>query len=220
MKNKKYKNIKEGFKYIGKPPEAVSGGEFEDVPNVTDDDEYVTYRSLTEKIINTYLKEQGINSIKKPGINNPVDDDELKTDIPQQVEPPPDINQDPNMMQQQDPNAMAGGMQDPNMMTGEEEQRIKDPEDIGRVFELKKIYSRLVSIESFLSSTSDVNLLKLRNYVSDAIELFRTLINNVTSYMDRLPEIIIIYYKFVMEVYMVMKDYLNKKEKLEKNGKI
>ena len=69
------------------------------------------------------------------------------------------------------------------------------------IYELKKIYSRLVSIESFLDSESDPVLLKLRNYVSQSIELFQMLINNISVFRETIDDLIVIYYKFLLEVY-------------------
>jgi len=97
-------------------------------------------------------------------------------------------------------------------MGGDVEGEI-DVTEIGRVFELKKIYSRLTSIESYLSDSSDTTLLKLRNYVSQSIELFEILIANVKSFKDKLDEIIIIYYKFIEIVYGLLNKYYEDQEK-------
>ena len=99
------------------------------------------------------------------------------------------------------------------MLGGEEE--IKLPEELGRTYELKKIYARLVSIESYLATSSDVNLLKLRNYVSQAIELFSVIIANVKSYKNTINDIIVKYYEFLELVYILLSKYYEKKEKEE-----
>lgn len=109
----------------------------------------------------------------------------------------------------------------PGMETPEGEEEVpQDPEYIGRVYELKKIYSRLVSVESFLNDASDVRLLKLRNYVSSSLELFKTLINNVEAYKDNIDELIVLFYKFLLIVYTLLKKYYeqeNKEDKQELN---
>ena len=138
-------------------------------------------------------------------------------------EPPaedPAMAQDPNM----DPN-MAG--QDPNMMDPNMANPMADPdkpvdaEEVGRIFELKKIYARLLSIESYLSTSSDIILLKLRKYISEAIELFQTLIANHKIYKPQLDEIIVQYYTFLENVYMILSAYykIKDKEKKEKENK-
>jgi len=88
-----------------------------------------------------------------------------------------------------------------------EEQVPQDPEYIGRVYELKKIYSRLVSIESFLNDASDPKLLKLRKYISSTVELFQTLINNISAYIDNIDDLIILFYKFLLIVYSILRKY-------------
>jgi len=99
-------------------------------------------------------------------------------------------------------------------MMGEEEP--KDPEILGKTYELKKIYSRLVSIESYLSSSSDIVLLRLRNYVSQAIELFETLSANVKSFKDKLNDIIVMFYEFIEIVYVLLNDYYEAERKEDK----
>lgn len=125
----------------------------------------------------------------------------------------------------QDPNAMAGGMgedptmgglgSDPNVdpMTGEKK---KTPHDIGRIYELKKIYGRLLAIESQLSFSSDVILLRLRKFVSDAVELFETLISNIDAYLEQIDDIIVMYYDFLEEIYEILKKYYKGKQAEDK----
>jgi len=86
-------------------------------------------------------------------------------------------------------------------------------EQVGRIFELKKIYSRLLSIEQYLSFTSDEFLLNLKEYISKAIELFETLIFNLDSFKNKLDDIIVLYYTFVQSVYQLLDKYYKKKEK-------
>ena len=94
----------------------------------------------------------------------------------------------------------------------EEEEGPKSPEEVGKIYELKKIHARLVSIESYLSGSSDVKLLKLRNYVSQAIELFQTLIQNADLFQDKMNDIIVTFYSFLESVYEILSTYYRKKQ--------
>jgi hypothetical protein len=139
---------------------------------------------------------------------------------PEEEEMPPE--QDPTMMQ--DPSMGGGAMpppgSDPNAMANQDPSMMGMPPlvgptstfDVGRVYELKKIYSRLVSMQSYLAGTTDPNLIKLRNYVAGTMDLFRTLISNVTLYKDRLDEIIIVFYKVVDNVYSILSKYYKDKD--------
>lgn len=121
--------------------------------------------------------------------------------------------QDPNMPQ---PQVDQYGQPIPGteMIPGQE---VQDPDYLGKIYELKKIYSRLVSIESFLDSESEPTLLKLRNYVSSSIELFQMLINNISVFREDIDELIVNYYKFLLEVYSILKEYYKKENaKLKK----
>jgi len=128
-------------------------------------------------------------------------DEEARAEEPTPVEPvktpiKPRMGMEPGMR-------MEPGMG----ISGMEEEEPKTPSEIGRIYELKKIYSRLVSIESFLSTTSDLTLLKLRDYISDAVSLFETLASNLGSFKDKLDKIIVLFYEFLDIVYMMVKEY-------------
>lgn len=124
----------------------------------------------------------------------------------------PDQSMDPNAAMMDPAMAGMGGNVDP--MTG---QPVEDPQHLGRVYEIKKIYTRLTSIESYLSSEADPILVKVRKYVSQAIQLFEILASNMQSYKDKLDEIIIQYYKFLDLVYdMVKGRYKELKDKQSK----
>jgi len=141
----------------------------------------------------------------------------------------PESGMDPNMGQ--DPSQLAGGnnysqnqqMMDPSMQGQDPSMGgmgMQPPElsaeNVGRVFELKKIYARLLSIDSQLSFSSDSILLKLRRFINKAIELFETVISNIESYRKNIDQIIVMYYQFLEDVYSIMKRYYQSKEKKDK----
>lgn len=95
-------------------------------------------------------------------------------------------------------------------MPGQEEEEPKTAGEIGRIYELKKIYARLTSIESYLAHESDSELLKIRTVISQAIELFEIISANFDSYKEKLDEIIVLYYKFLTEVYNTVRDHYKK----------
>jgi hypothetical protein len=101
-----------------------------------------------------------------------------------------------------------GGMGDMGMAGQQEEE--KTSSELGRIYELKKIYSRLTSIESYLSDESSKDLLEIRVTVSQSIELFEIISANFNSFKEKLDEIIITYYKFISEVYSSVRDYYKK----------
>ena len=161
-----------------------------------------------KKIIENYIKSL-----------NEQDEEEIEKTTKKEIEveePPIETPNEPTQMPEG--GEAAGNIPDtPGMeMPGEEEEVPQDPEYIGRVYELKKIYSRLVSIESFLNDASDARLLKLRNYVSSAIELFQTLINNIDAYKDNIDELIVLFYKFLLTVYTLLKKYYEQENEDDK----
>ena len=97
-----------------------------------------------------------------------------------------------------------------------QEEEPKTTSELGRIYELKKIYTRLTSIESYLAHESDDTLLKIRTTVSQGIELFEVVASNFDSYKGNLDEIIITFYKFLAEVYSKVSEQFKKLKNEEK----
>jgi len=101
----------------------------------------------------------------------------------------------------------AEGVPPEGMVPGMEQEEPLSADEIGRVYELKKIYSRMTSIESYLSGTSDQSLIEVRKNVSKAIDLFEVVITNFSEFKPKVDDIIVNYYKFVEQVYKMVRDY-------------
>jgi hypothetical protein len=89
--------------------------------------------------------------------------------------------------------------------------------DPGKGLELKKIFSRLLALQNFLSSSTDQGLTVLKDYVLKAIELFRTVIDNLASYKEKIDDIIVLFYEFIERSYAVMKEYYRIKTERSNN---
>ena len=102
----------------------------------------------------------------------------------------------------------------------EEPQAATTSTQIGRVYEMKKIFFRLTSLENFLTGSNDVELLRLRDYVKKAIDLFEVLMSNLKMFLDKIDDIIITYYKFIETVYNILKKYHDEKhdEQIKSRG--
>jgi hypothetical protein len=106
------------------------------------------------------------------------------------------------------PGEMPPEMMEPGMgQPLPEEDTSKSPSDLGRIYELKKIYTRMTVIEAYLTESSDPAMIETRTIVSKAIELFEILASNLSSYKpprapeETLDEIIVQYYRFLEKVY-------------------
>ena len=143
---------------------------------------------------------------------------------PAEEDPPPEG--DAGM--ESDPATMGGGMDmgaEGGMGMEQEDPLVsKTPSELGRIYELKKIYTRLTTIESYLSESSDPELLRIRLLVSKSIELFEILSSNIPVYKppkapkERIDEIIIIYYKFLKQVYESVAAYYKKNNSTNKGN--
>jgi hypothetical protein len=168
------------------PPDNLVGDfgaqSFTDFPYVDDPNTFITHRALEN-----WLREQ-MPGEQPPQAGAPGGDPSMAGGDP---------SQDPSM---QDP-SMMGGM--PPALTSSQ---------LGRIFELKKIYSRLTAIESFLSRSINQSMLTLRKYVSQAIDLFEIVISNMPQYQDKLDDIIVTFYKFLQYVYESIRKYFSEEQ--------
>jgi len=212
------------------------GDELVDVPDADAVDEpYTTNRPVSMDTSNSQTKVKGrmsvedLRSMIEQAVAPQADEEEMSPEDPGPDAPghtdaeappeeaPPEPGMDPSM---QDPSMAGGGF-------GMEEDPLvsKTPSELGRIYELKKIYTRLTTIESYLSESSDPDLLRIRLLVSKSIELFEILSSNIPIYRppkapkERLDEIIIMYYKFLKQVYeSVAKYYKAKQISLDGDG--
>jgi|WetSurSiteA1Bulk_404760.scaffolds.fasta_scaffold02022_4 hypothetical protein len=173
---------------------------YQDFPNIDDPVPYITHKTLESEKIEEQNPAKADTAVPKVGGVDVMGGGDLTGD--------PNIpGTDPNAMPPgTDPNSMAGGL---GAMPGMDTmgQQTLTSSEIGRVYELKKIYSRLTSIESYLSSSTDEALLHLRTIVSRAIDLFDLVIINFTQYKEQIDEIIVMFYKFVDITYALLRDY-------------
>jgi hypothetical protein len=150
--------------------------------------------------------------------------EELAPDPSAPTEPAePDMSAEPDMGG--DPGMGAMGVDpgmDPNMaMPGTEEP--KNPTELGRTYEMKKIYSRLVAMNQYLADEMSPKIYKTKQSIAKSIDLFAVIGANPESYTDRIDEIIVGYYKFLEAAYKIVKSYYKGESKnvgdttLEKN---
>jgi hypothetical protein len=176
---------------------------FPDVPYTGDDDDFETHIYVGEADKKDEDEEEG-ETTPKP--IEPEPEPEKKEEIPAEGEE--DIGGMEGIPGEEGIPGMEG-------IPGEEKEE-EGPEDsieVGKVYELKKIYARLVAIQTHLNTVSDEFLIDLRKHVNQSLDLFKTVISNFKLYKDRIDEIIETYYQFVDNVYSILsKFYKNKKD--------
>jgi len=168
---------------------------------------YITHRVITPPDIK--YKVRDIKRVRE------AEEDELETDEETPIEDEPAEEVPAEEVPAEAGGELDTGMGDTGMgMMGMPEEEEKDPTELGRIYELKKIYSRLTSIEGYLGTESAPELLEIRHHVSQAIELFEIVSSNFNSYKDKLPEIIVTYYRFIKEIYHQVKEFYKKQKNL------
>lgn len=202
------------------------GGDFADVP-YPPDKPYITHKGVGEQdreedfdVINTNPSDK----VKHPV---PLDEQDEEEETEEETVPDEELRAGeeppvtPPAAPTEPPEDLAGTMEDPTMAGmdtgmgmgyGYGKEPPKTAPEIGKLYEMKKIYSRLLAIESFLSTVSDPFLLKMRLYIGKAIDLFDTVISNFQSFKDRLGDIIVVFYRFLEDVYSSLEDYYKDKK--------
>jgi len=117
-----------------------------------------------------------------------------------------------------EPGMGAGGdMSDPGLgdpsagMPGEEPP--KDPNELGRTYEMKKIYARLVSMNEYLADEMSPRIVRTKTSIAKAIDLFAVIGANPDSYKEKIDEIIVSYYKFLEAAYRRVKAFYKSEAK-------
>ena len=73
----------------------------------------------------------------------------------------------------------------------------------------------MTSLEAHLSSTTDTSLLTMRGMVSQAMDLFETVVVNFDQYKEQINEIIVTFYKFLDVTYEILRSYYKNDAKNE-----
>ena len=196
--------------------------------------------SLVENIFSQMLKDSikvtfkdDFKELKKGDktvLSEPAEDETLEkpevVDIEEQEAPPKEAapqEAPPKEMPMQGDPSMAGmdpSMQDPSMAGGmgmgfgEDPNKPTTPKEVGRLYELKKIHARISAIDMYLSSKidqPDLNIIKEK--VVKSTDLFHTVISNFGLYKEKIDEIIVEFYSFLLEVYTELQDNHNKNKK-------
>lgn len=177
-----------------------------DFPYINDPEGFKTHVPLESEEVDDSEKE--LKEADEPNMPKPVDAgaDAGADAGSADMETPEGGIGDMGMDSSGDMPGVEGGMNMPGM--GEAEEKLTSNQ-IGRVYELKKIYSRLSSVESFLARTTDESILEIRKKVSQSIDLFELVISNFDQYKEQVDEIIITYYEFLDVVYDSIKTYFS-----------
>lgn len=193
-----------------------------DFPYIEDPDGYQTYRPIEQKEVDeqssgsyvpgTAPKPEKSIAIEQDkaidpaaagadaGAETPSDvEDGMPADVASGEAPGMDANMDPNM-------GMDAGMDSMGGMPGQQEEELTSSQ-IGRVYELKKIYARLSSVETYLSRATDESILDLRKYVAQSINLFEVVISNYKQFKDNVDDIIVQFYEFLDVIYSSLRKY-------------
>ena len=110
---------------------------------------------------------------------------------------------------------MGGGM---GMGMPEEEPSIATtPSEVGRLYEIQKLFYKLKTIDGILAQSTENELIQLKKSADDALEIFQMVVDNLALYKDRLDQVILYFYKYVERVTEVLIKYYKEKQEKIKN---
>jgi hypothetical protein len=206
-----------GKRYIPKNDDGTNDYT-KDFPNLEDPTDYVTHIPLEQEKIEEAEKGKSTTKIEdkmkaeegdfelpegESESEEEVDIEDTSSDEGEGGEAADVLNADPSAAGAE---GGAGGM----LSAGQPEPEKITSNSLGRVYELKKIYSRLSSVESFLSRTTDENILEIRKMISNSIDLFELVISNFEQYKENIDEIIVTYYEFLKVVYESIRNHFKR----------
>jgi hypothetical protein len=179
------------------PQKGDEGDADVDFPYVDDPEGYVTH---------VPLEQDGLKEAEGDEESTPEEDKKIADEPP----PPSDETEggeggvgDMGMDEEGNVPDVGGDMD----MAEQQQEEELTANQIGRVYEMKKIYSRLIAVESLISRTTDDNMLEMRKLVSQGIDLFEVVISNYDKFKENIDEIIVTYYDFLLGVYKEIKTY-------------
>ena len=128
--------------------------------------------------------------------------------------PPSDPGAEPNMGTPGDMGDMGGGMDSMGMgggfgMGGEEEQ--KTSTEIGRIYEVRKLYHRMTVLNNFLRNNPDNSLEPIKKIIGEAYDILNIVINNIKSFKDKIDDVITKYYRLVERALLVLEKHYKDK---------
>ena len=126
-------------------------------------------------------------------------------------------NIDPNTGMPIDPTMANPTMTDPTMLGGpppevegddmvnvaptdplaDPSQLVQVKISLGRIYELKKIYSKLLSISKLLDIRSDIKFAELEVECDEALDMFHIISLNLDKFQPKIDEIIVEFYRFI-----------------------
>ena len=92
-------------------------------------------------------------------------------------------------------------------MPGMEQEEPLTSSQVGRVYELKKIYSRLSSVETYLSRATDEAVSELSSSAAQSIDIFVVVHSNYDQFKDKVDDIIVQFYEFLDIIYSSLRKY-------------
>jgi len=167
--------------------------------------------SISQQILNLHiLKENEINPTPPPEEKTPPVNENPEKNVPPTPENtnPNTINTDMTATGVNDPMAMGGmpGMMQPLSLS-----------EIGKIYTLKQIYEKLLSIQEILQDHNSEAINKVKDSIDQAIEMFQLVINNKDQYKDKMNDIITKFYRYLEKLVFVINNYFKEKNKNKYN---
>ena len=83
---------------------------------------------------------------------------------------------------------------------------------LGRIYELKKIYSKLLSISKLLDTRSDTKYEELEKEVDEALDMFHVISLNLDKFQPKIDFIIIEFYRFIQAALVELESIYNESD--------
>jgi hypothetical protein len=108
--------------------------------------------------------------------------------------------------------------QDPNGLPLPQDQQLEEPWSstasyLGRVYELKKIYTKLLSLSDLLEHISDSKFDQVEQSIREAIDLYHIVVDNLEKFDDKVDDIVVNFYDFLKEILANIEELIKEKDR-------
>ena len=112
---------------------------------------------------------------------------------------------------------MMGGIDPMTGMPSTDNSASVNSSAIGRIYELKKIYYRLMQLNKMLTNCPDKEMNEIQKVTSESFDLLRLIIQNLKTYKDKIDDIIISYFSLVKDISSKLEQHYMKKSQSEED---
>ena len=130
-------------------------------------------------------------SYEDPGIRRRQEEEEPEEEEEESEEPEQEYEEEPEQEEYGEENPEQGQYEQ------EEAPEPMEPSDLLKMYELRRIYKKLVNVLDIIESINDPEIYDLRKNLLKSIEYLDIIIDNLDNYKEKLDDLLQLYHKYL-----------------------